>query len=286
MPAFEDEITMALDEGVELKELLAPAKIDLQGRQKLLTLKRMKVEGQDKDGRGRIVPDGNETLSMVVDRIFTATGAGTAEGWYDPPAAREGSIPFSHCTLVTRGGNPCLYGGDLTNDIKNVTQAIASGKQAAMILDTYFRQGLDSIGPRLTECLIGCGPSLSMEIYLGGERSQRSPHIVQYSEINTDYFQFEPRISQPQLLAEERVKTFAEIDLRISANLAIRETGRCFNCGICNQCDNCHLYCPDVAALRERNMENRHIDYDYCKGCGLCVAECPRNAMTLGEEGI
>jgi 2-oxoacid:acceptor oxidoreductase delta subunit (pyruvate/2-ketoisovalerate family) len=279
-------VIMALDEGVELKELLSPAKIDLQGRQQLLTLKRMKVEGQDKDGRGRIVPDGEETLSMVVDRIFTATGAGTAERWYNPPAAKEGSIPFSHCTLVTRDGNPCLYGGDLTNDIKNVTQAIASGKQAAMILDTYFRQGLERVGPRLSESVIGNGPSLSMEIYLGGERGQRSPHIVQYSEINTDYFQFEPRISQPQLLAEERVKTFAEIDLRISANLAIREAGRCFNCGICNQCDNCHLYCPDVAALRERNMENRHIDYDYCKGCGLCVAECPRNAMTLGEEGI
>jgi len=286
MPAFEDEVVMALDEGVELNELLAPAGIDVQGRKKLLSFKRMKVEGQDKDGRGRIVPVGDQTVTVTVDRVFTATGAGADESWYNPPAAEKGVKPFSHCTLVTRDGAPLLYGGDLTNGIKNVTQAIASGKQAAMILDTYFREGMDCIGPRLEACKVGSGPSLSMEIYMGGPRSKRSPHVVQYNEINTDYFQFEPRISQPRLLAEERVKTFAEIDLKISANLAIREAERCFNCGVCNQCDNCYLFCPDVAALRESNMENRHIDYDYCKGCGLCAAECPRNAMTLGEEGI
>jgi Pyruvate/2-oxoacid:ferredoxin oxidoreductase delta subunit len=33
-------------------------------------------------------------------------------------------------------------------------------------------------------------------------------------------------------------------------------------------------------------MENRHINYDYCKGCGLCAAECPRNAVIMGEEGL
>jgi NADPH-dependent glutamate synthase beta subunit-like oxidoreductase len=286
MPAFEDEVVMALDEGVELNELLAPAGIDVQGRKKLLSFKRMKVEGQDKDGRGRIVPAGDQTITITVDRVFTATGAGADESWYNSPGAGKGVKPFSHCTLVTRDGAPFLYGGDLTNDIKNVTQAIASGKQAAMILDTYFREGLDRIGPRLEACTVGSGPSLSMEIYMGGPRSKRSPHVVQYSEINTDYFQFEPRISQPRLLVEERVKTFAEIDLKISANLAIREAERCFNCGVCNQCDNCFLFCPDVAALRGSDKENRHIDYDYCKGCGLCAVECPRNAMTLGEEGI
>jgi 2-oxoacid:acceptor oxidoreductase delta subunit (pyruvate/2-ketoisovalerate family) len=286
MPAFDDEVQMAAEEGVELRELLAPAKIDRDGKKLLLTLRKMKIEGQDKDGRGRIVPDGDQTLPLIFDRVFTATGAGTAEAWYDPPSAQKDVMAFSHCTMSIGGGSPCLYGGDLTNSVKNVTQAIASGKQAAIILDTYFRQGVDHIESRLSECMIGSGPSLSMEIYMGGPRSTRSRHIVQYNEINTDYFQFEPRISQPRLLVGERVKTFAEIELKISANLAIREAGRCFNCGICNQCDNCHLFCPDVAALRDSNMENRHIDYDYCKGCGLCAAECPRNAITLGEEGI
>jgi Pyruvate/2-oxoacid:ferredoxin oxidoreductase delta subunit len=33
-------------------------------------------------------------------------------------------------------------------------------------------------------------------------------------------------------------------------------------------------------------MENRHINYDYCKGCGVCAAECPRYAVIIGEEGL
>ncbi len=72
----------------------------------------------------------------------------------------------------------------------------------------------------------------------------------------------------------------------------MREAERCFNCGICNQCDNCRLFCPDLAIIRDIDRppaapqpQGRWIDYDYCKGCGICVVECPRNAMTLEEGG-
>ncbi|MDD5169131.1 MAG: FAD-dependent oxidoreductase, partial [Syntrophales bacterium] len=287
MPAFEEEVVMALEEGVVLYELLAPASIRPERDLYQLTLHRMRVEGRDRDGRGRIVPDGEEHVQMEVERIFTATGASAAEPWYDPPATGQGAINLSHCTLtVDERGHVLMYGGDLTNTIKNVTQAIASGKQAAMALDTYFRQGIGEIESRLAACRVGDGPALSMEIYMGGPRKSRSPHIVRHEEINTDYFHYEARITQPRLLVEERTGSFDEIDMKISANLAIREAERCFNCGLCNQCDNCWLFCPDVAVIRGRDMENRHIDFDYCKGCGLCAAECPRNAVTLSEEEL
>jgi Pyruvate/2-oxoacid:ferredoxin oxidoreductase delta subunit len=177
-----------------------------------------------------------------------------------------------------------MYGGDVTNDIKSVVHAVASGKQAAMALDTLLREGSDAILPKLTSCAVGSGPSLSMEIYMGGERRLRSPHVVAYKEINTDYFRYSARMSQPRLIREERIRSFAEIDLRVSGNIAMRETERCFNCGLCNQCDNCHLFCPDMSVVHDQSAQGRHINYDYCKGCGLCVVECPRNAMTLEEE--
>ena len=119
---------------------------------------------------------------------------------------------------------------------------------------------------------------------MGGERRLRNRHVVAYGEINTDYFRYAPRMTQPRLVREERARSFTEIDLRVSGNIAMREAERCFNCGLCNQCDNCHLFCPDMSVIHDQSAQGRHINYDYCKGCGLCVVECPRNAMTLEEE--
>jgi 2-oxoacid:acceptor oxidoreductase delta subunit (pyruvate/2-ketoisovalerate family) len=165
-----------------------------------------------------------------------------------------------------------------------VVHAVASGKQAAIALDILFQEGVEAVVPRLGACRVGDGRSLSMEVYLGGERRLRNLHVVRYEEINTDHFQFIPRVTQPRLLKEERARSFEEIDLKISAHLAMKEAERCFNCGLCNQCDNCFIYCPDSSVMRERDHQGRQINYDYCKGCGLCVVECPRNAMSLGEE--
>ena len=141
MPAFGDEVQMALEEGVRLTELVAPARIEKDGGRCVVTLRQMKVTGEE-GGRGRVEPDGDRTIEVVVDRLFKATGAEAAEGWHNPPAAGKGTLSLSHCALVTRDGRPALaWGGDLTNDIKSVVHAVASGKQAAIALDTLFREG-------------------------------------------------------------------------------------------------------------------------------------------------
>jgi len=284
MPAFGDEVQMALEEGVKLTELVAPARVKKDGGRCVVTLRQMKVTGEE-GGRGRVEPDGDKTIEVVVDRLFKATGAEAAEGWHNPPAAGKGLLSLSHCSLVIPDGRPAVaYGGDVTNDIKSVVHAVASGKQAAIALDALFREGPDAVLPKIEACTVGNGPSLSMEVYMGGERRLRNRHVVAYGEINKDYFRYAPRMTQPRLVREERVRTFTEIDLRVSGNIAMREAERCFNCGLCNQCDNCHLFCPDLSVIHDQSAQGRHINYDYCKGCGLCVVECPRNAMTLEEE--
>jgi NADPH-dependent glutamate synthase beta subunit-like oxidoreductase len=282
MPAFEAEVLMALEEGVSLRELVWPRKIEARGGKLLLALERMMPAGQ-KDGRGQIKPTG-EFEQIEVARVLTAIGAGAAASWQEPESTAAG-LRLSHTQLTWQGRKGVMvYGGDLTNTTKTVAQAIASGKQAALALDIFFRQGREAIVPQLQTCQVGDSSFLSLETYLGGERRQRNSQVVLYENINHDHFQFRPRLIQPRLLKEERIRSFAEIELKVSAQIAMKEAERCFNCGLCNQCDNCYIYCPDASVLRHAEGEPRRVDYDYCKGCGLCVVECPRYAMSLVKE--
>jgi len=287
MPAFAEEVEMALEEGIEIRELETPVEIESQKGDLVVTLQEMRVTQEDLQGKARIKPAGRKRKKIRVQHLFIAVGNSAAEDWYDLPIKRRGVTRFNNCVLVHRSREPVLvYGGDLVASIKSVVHAVASGKEAAMALDVLFKEGLKAIERKLKSCLVGDGPSLSMETYLGGPREKRNHSIVSYENLNTDYFRFAPTISQPRLLREERLHSFAEINLKIGASLAMREAERCFNCGLCNQCDNCQLFCPEIAVIRYHNPEGRHINYDYCKGCGLCAVECPRNAMVLEEERL
>lgn len=283
MPAFEEEVLSALEEGVELQELKMPVSIERKNQTAFLTLQQTRVIGEDDRGRSIVEPEPGKTETIEVNCIFKALGSKPEEHWMTPPS--KDFLRFWNTALYsTEGGVPVVLGGDLTNDTKSVVHAVASGKEAAMVLDVLFRDGIEAISPRLQSCQVGGGPPISMEIFMSGSRSERSSRVVRYQEINTDHFHFASRLVQPRLLKNERIRSFDEIDLRISATLAIHEAQRCFNCGICNQCDNCRLFCPDLAVHRDSTAMGRSIDYEYCKGCGICVVECPRNAMILEEE--
>jgi NADPH-dependent glutamate synthase beta subunit-like oxidoreductase len=287
MPAFEEEVELALAEGVEILELHTPVEITSQNDDYIVTLQQMRLAGEGRQNRARVKPDSKKSRKIKVQHLFVAVGAEPAEDWYAPPKKRRGVVRLTNCLLLHRSAAPTLvFGGDLVSNVKSVVHAVASGKQAAMALDTLFRAGVDAILPKLDSCLVGDGPALSFEVYLGGPRSLRTHHIVHYEDLNTDYFLFAPRMSQPQLLRDERLRSFAEINLKIGTSLAIREAERCFNCGVCSQCDNCRVFCPEIAVIRDTNPQGRQVNYDYCKGCGLCVVECPRNAMALEEEAL
>ncbi|MEZ4525229.1 MAG: FAD-dependent oxidoreductase [Desulfobacterales bacterium] len=279
MPAFGHEVDMAVAEGIQIRELLSPVRMEKDEKGLLLRLQKMKISDKVA-GRVSVIPDEGFSETMRVDHVFTAIGAEPDEDWYLPPRKSSDVLEMPFCTFWNRE-RPIVYGGDLTNPVKSVTDAIASGKAAAIALDTFFQKGYDAIAETLNSCRVGTGNALSMEIYLSGDRKKRRPHTVSFGEINTDYFpnadRGEPRI----LVPEERIRNFSEVEKTFEREAVLSEAGRCFNCGISNDCDNCRVFCPELAIFIDGN---RCINYDYCKGCGICVTECPRNAMSLEEE--
>lgn len=282
MPAFKDEVEMADKEGVRIMELYSPIEINEDDGEYVLSLQRMKTSGMETDrGRARVIPDGQITQHLRVQKIIVAIGAEPSAPWQFPSHKNTETLYLSHCTF-TASEPPLLFGGDLTNTIKSVTDAVASGKQAAMALDIFFKQGRHAITDRLNSCLVGNGPALSMECYMGGKRLIRNPHIVSYDDINLDYFSQTPRVNSETLAINNRMNSFDEIEATFTINQTMEEARRCFNCGICNACDNCRIFCPEIAVILQG--AERQINLDYCKGCGICVFECPRSAMDLEEE--
>jgi 2-oxoacid:acceptor oxidoreductase delta subunit (pyruvate/2-ketoisovalerate family) len=172
-------------------------------------------------------------------------------------------------------------GGDATNPYHTVVGAIGSGKRAALAIHEYLQGRWSREKFRMVQ--VGEKGTISLKKYFHPPEGEANPSVVSFKEMNTDYFEHQPRISIPKLSIQDRRGGFREIHLGLKGEEAQEEASRCFNCGICNGCDNCWTYCPDLAVKRKK--DRYEIDYDYCKGCGICFEECPRSAILLEEEG-
>jgi NADPH-dependent glutamate synthase beta subunit-like oxidoreductase len=295
MPAFGHEVERALAEGVRIVELCAPQALTRVEGGIALRVQRMRPAGVGADGRMRVIPDGDATEVMTAGALYSAIGATHAAPWMLPPDdARLERMSHSAAFWDAPIGVPVLYAGDPVNEKESVADAIASGKQAAIALDVFFEKGASAVKAEIARCTLGDGTSLSMEIYLGGPRATRSGSVVSFKNINTDYFFPSEKKAGALMPPERAVASFEEVESSFGAAEAAAQAERCFNCGICNDCDNCRTYCPELAvtAFRAGRQDDwstepgpaRDINADYCKGCGICVAECPRCAMIIKEQ--
>jgi Pyruvate/2-oxoacid:ferredoxin oxidoreductase delta subunit len=227
-------------------------------------------------------------VTEEVRAVFTAIGAqpsaGSPEEASDPRQTQAAGL---HLRRLSPQGTwaerpPIFLGGDTVNDQRTVVTAVASGKEASVVIDAQLRgHDLGNVWPAIR---VGQKGAVSMNRLAGRDRTYRQDHVVGFDELNTIYFQYQERKGRPRITLEERRTGFDEVKMRISGSMAIKEAERCFHCGLCDQCDNCYLFCPDVSVLRDLREGSREINYDYCKGCGVCVVECPRNVMVLEDE--
>lgn len=281
MPAFEEEILEALEEGVKIRYLVSPIRIGQKNGLKRIECVRMALGEKDESGRRRPVPIPYSNHSIDVDQVIVAAGE-EIEVTFLPEGLekREGIV------LTRRDGSTGIRGvfagGDLTSNQRTVAHAIGSGKKAAMAIDAFLN-GKDS-EQVIHQHLIGEGPSLSIYPYRHPGTRVRNAHVVAFEELNIDYFEPAKRQVELKKTVKERIKGFQEVSLTLSERVALEEAGRCFSCGTCNECENCYVFCPDASILK-RNELLHEVDYDYCKGCGICFTECPRRAISLKGEG-
>jgi Pyruvate/2-oxoacid:ferredoxin oxidoreductase delta subunit len=132
--------------------------------------------------------------------------------------------------------------------------------------------------------------ALNIDAFLHGTRYAPPPEAAPaaFDALNTWYYADAPKTVRPQLARARRESTFDEVVGGLDASTALFEARRCLSCGNCFACDNCYGVCPDNAVLKldGGGAYAYAIDLDYCKGCGLCAAECPAGAIAMEPEEI
>jgi Pyruvate/2-oxoacid:ferredoxin oxidoreductase delta subunit len=113
------------------------------------------------------------------------------------------------------------------------------------------------------------------------KRRGASAEIARIKSFNRSYYGKEAPVPLEERDSEERVKDMAEYFKGLRSEDVQTEAARCIKCGTCIQCDNCHLFCPDAAIVKRDDGNGYEILCDYCKGCGVCVEECPRGGIHM-----
>ncbi len=258
MPAQREEIEEAVEEGIVLVTgSMLTGVVPLDGRGLRLNCVRVRFEAGTQRGQFTVTPIADSEFALEADAIVPSIGQ-------DPDLAPLQTLEAAGALLqvdalqATSAGR-VYAGGDLTSMARFVTEAIGMGKRAALEIDRTLRAR-------------AAGAAADGEA------------VVKLGNIATAYYPKQARPVERHLDAEQRLESALEVQIGFDLDVALAETERCFSCGTCIFCDNCVNYCPDLAVKRREDAAGYLVLTDYCKGCGLCVKECPTGSMKMIEE--
>ena len=256
MPAHDLELQEALEEGVMIKWLSTITQAGSDASAGQLTIEKMAL-----DENGFPQPTG-EFETLEADSLVLALGQDVDLSLLDGVpglALKDGVVQVDPQTMMT--GHAGLFaGGDMVPADRNVTVAVGHGKKAARHIDAWLR----------------------------GTQIEPAPKHApaSFDRLNTWYYSDAPHQVRPQLDLARRTSSFDEVQGGLTEDNALFEARRCLSCGNCFECDNCYGVCPDNAVIKLGAGKRFQFNYDYCKGCGVCVAECPCGAIEMVPEEV
>ena len=253
-----EDLEQAKEEGVQFKTNAACARI--LGNDGVVSGAVLCKAHLEKDEGGNVTPRMEEGTEYEVDcdTVMIAIGQVQHLDWV-PEGLRDERGLIRTDPYGRIDGN-IFGGGDIIRGPAMVVDALGDGKRAANNIDKVLN-GLELV------------PESPVE-------------VMPYERLNTAYFRHAPRIEAPMSPPGERVTDQKmEVTLAYDQEQAVGESDRCMSCGVCNGCDNCYIVCPDVSVVRDQR-ENGHysIRTKYCKGCLVCVQECPTGCLEKVPE--
>ena len=251
MPAHDSEVEEALQEGVMIRWLSTIK----EAGDASITVEKMVL-----DDKGFPQPTGAlETLAA--DSVVLALGQDVDLSLLKGVPGlviRDGVVQVSQNMMTGYLG--IFAGGDMVPSERTVTVAVGHGKKAARHIDAWLRGGRYAAPPK--------------------------HELATFDKLNAWYYSDAPKTVRPTLDIIRRQSTFDEVVGSLDESNALYEARRCLSCGNCFECDNCYGVCPDNAVIKLGPGKRFEFNYDYCKGCGLCAAECPCGAIKMVPEKI
>jgi Pyruvate/2-oxoacid:ferredoxin oxidoreductase delta subunit len=280
MPAQCDEVVEALEEGIGLVDGAMLRTVDEDAGPGLqLRCVRVRFEPGPERGRFSVTPLADGDFTLAADAVLTAIGQDPRLDDLAGHWQRRGDLLWTDATGLTSEAG-VWAGGDMASMARFVTEAVGMGARAARAIDRALR------ARAIDRALRARAIDRALRAPASDALVPAAEPVVPLSSIGLHYHPPRARAGSPRRAAAERVADQDEVQQGLTAAQALAEAERCFSCGSCIQCDQCVTYCPDLAVQRVDDGQGGgyRVDTDYCKGCGVCVRECPTGSMAMSED--
>jgi len=211
MPAYDEEIEAAIEEGIRLEILVAPVSVKTEdGKLKGIEFQRNELGEKDDSGRARPVPvPGSEYVVELDTLVVAISEEPESEGLKGLKQTRWGSLVINPESYAT--SEPGIFGGgDAVTGPSTVIEAVAAGKNAAIMMERYL------LGKQMKALPAVSLPSVYVPPFEAEEGESESTG----------------RAHPAHLPLEARSKSFREVELCLTAEHALCEARRCLRCDI------------------------------------------------------